>query len=111
MSMADFIENTFYVVAVINIILAIWSMIEWGICFKINHTKYRWLYLLWIFTSFTICILYLGITLSTNPGNIMNAPWYMIAIRPILTSVLASSALTAEAMRIMRTKRILNEPK
>ena len=103
-----FWENVFFVVAVINIVLAILSTARWFRAWKINHTKYRWLYLVWIVVSLSICTLYIGITLSTTPGNILLAPWYMIAIRPILTITLAASALTAEMMMIMRT-RILRD--
>jgi len=109
MSLAIFIpEFLFYLVAMLNVGLAIWSTIEWGLCYKINHTKYRLLYLAWILISLAFCGLYLGITFSTTPGNILEAPWYMISIRPAITAVLAVSAVTAEMMRFLRRRSVVS---
>ena len=111
--MLTVIEYLFYIVAILNVGLATFSIVEWSINYKANHTRYRWLYLLWILISFLFCGLYLDIVFSTVPKNIVaNATVHMLIIRPAITLVLAASALTAEIMRYIRLRgKILSDIK
>lgn len=105
MTLMEFVEDLFFAVGIFNVFLAIYSSIAWGMCFAINHTRYRWLYLLWIIISLVICILYADITFTMPPGNILaGGSLAMIIIRPLITLILGTSALTAETMRFLRKR-------
>lgn len=105
MNWLKFVHILFDSSAVINIMLAAWGLFSWGRLFLDNHTKFRWLYLLWILVSIVTGILYAFITLNDDYGmSFVNVAPYMILIRPVMTLTLASSSVTAEVMRYIRIK-------
>jgi hypothetical protein len=101
--MFKLIDDVFDLITIFNIFLAGWGVYAWATLFKMNHTKYRLLYILWILISVVFCGLYITIAINTEPGQLLEqAPLYMVLIRLAITLVLSASSITAEVMRQLR---------
>jgi NADH:ubiquinone oxidoreductase subunit 6 (subunit J) len=107
----QFLEVLFYSVAIMNIILAIVSIFEWGGNYRANHTRYRWLYAIWILISILFGGLYIYIAIDFTPGSYLaNATISSIIIRPTISLVLGASTITAETVRHLRLmERLLHD--
>ena len=92
--------DIWFLILVVNIILALWGVVSWTKCYKSDSTRYRKLYLLWTIVSGYLAVIFTIIVIN-NPVITVNSALTRIG----MTLCLAASTITSEAVKGFRLKR------